>query len=215
MLEFADQLLVADAVLQNRHPKATDGSLRVKGREDLAPGVGLGHADLRRETELAQLGDRVGPTRDQCCAGKRSGQAVGWAPLGEGAQPNAGECDHHLDLTSLELAQQVMRCATLERHLAHRRHHQRHAAVTADQALQLACPPALESHHGQPIDAAVRRANRHAISIARRGPAAHLGYRGATGDLALGVVATLTPAVASAPGSLRSTRAGRPGGARA
>src|SRR2546430_7172466 len=50
----------------------------------------------------------------------------------------------------------------------------------------LACPPALESHHGQPTDAAVRRGNPHAISIARRRAAARPGYEGATGDLAPG-----------------------------
>jgi hypothetical protein len=137
--ELSDQLLVGDAVLQHRHPAVTDRAIRVQRGKDLPPGIGLWHPDLRRETKLAQLSDRLGPTRDQRRTPQRRGEALGRAALRERIRerthPHPGHHHHHVDLASLQPAQQLQRhTVVLERHFAHRRHHQRHATVATDQA---------------------------------------------------------------------------------
>ena len=100
-LELGNQLLVGNTVLQDRHPQALDGGLCVERGKDLAPSVGLGHADLGLETEFAQLSDRLGPTRDQRRACQRCGQALGRATLREGAQTDPSQHDHHFDPAGL------------------------------------------------------------------------------------------------------------------
>src|SRR4051812_29272605 len=97
-LESCDQLLVGNPVLQNRNPQVLDRRMCIKGEQNLAPGVGLGHADLRRKAELAQLGDRLGPARDQRRAGKCSGETLGRTMLGKRAQADTRQYDHDLDL---------------------------------------------------------------------------------------------------------------------
>ena len=126
------------------------GNLAIDRRQDLAPRVGFGDANVGVQSNLAHRRDRLGTTGDGHDVRKRVEEPLPIDVLGDDlhqvAEADAREEQHHVDLAGDQLMSEIDRFARIvDLHLAKGRGDKRLAAVAFDQPGELLGASAFES----------------------------------------------------------------------
>ena len=140
--QAGDQAAVRDAVFLQADDQIRHRQPLVERGEQFAPGVRLGHDDRGRDAEFLEHGQRLGAADDgfDVAHGREKPLAID-VPLDlcdQMPRADAGEKDDDVDLAGDEPIGEVDgRLIVRERHFAHRRADERHAAPLGDHALHV------------------------------------------------------------------------------